>query len=112
LDAHCCRNWLAIGAVLAPLSGCMWLPTARIPADTEGVLVIRCREVHGWFDRDSHWMVMTWAWRKTEADAAPPGSFKVDDQCNWQVIRDANPALERARIEAPDAHPLGQPPPP
>jgi hypothetical protein len=90
------RSILAAICMLA-LASCAYLPIARLPADKEGALVIRCREVKGWFARDSRWLMIVWVWSKTGPHLEYPGSLDVTGSCDWSVVR--------AAIEARDGPP-------
>ena len=72
------------------LSSCAWFPISHIPSDKEGALVVRCREVKGWFGRDSHWLMIVWVWSKTGALPEVPGSLEIDSECRWAVEREAD----------------------
>ena len=70
------------------LTSCAWYPIARIPEGKEGALVVRCREVKGWFGRDSHWVMIVWVWSKSGTIPENPGNLVVDGDCAWRVERD------------------------
>jgi hypothetical protein len=79
------------------------MPIARLPADKEGALVIRCREVKGWFGRDSHWLMMVWVWSKTGTIPDNPGNLEIDSACAWRVEREPGPQITiRPRPPSPD----------
>jgi hypothetical protein len=79
----------ALLAALLCVSGCAYLPIARLPADKEGALVIRCREVHGWFNRDQRWLMVVWVWSKTGTIPEHPGNLEITGTCDWSVVRAA-----------------------
>ena len=78
---------------LVLLASCAWYPLARLPSDKEGALVVRCREVKGWFGRDSHWVMIVWVWSKTGALPEAPGSLEIDSECRWSVEREPGPQI-------------------
>jgi hypothetical protein len=82
---------MRLNALLATvlISACTYLPIARLPADKEGALVIRCREVKGWFQRDSRWLMIVWVWSKTGTIPEHPGNLEVTGSCDWNVARTA-----------------------
>jgi hypothetical protein len=82
------RNRLAAACCLL-LSSCAYLPISRLSADKEGALVIRCREVKGWFQRDSRWLMIVWVWSKTGTLPENPGNLEVTGSCDWSVARQA-----------------------
>ena len=63
-----------------------------MPSDKEGALVVRCREVKGWFGRDSHWVMVVWVWSKTGTIPENPGNIEIDSECRWSVEREAGPS--------------------
>ena len=74
-------------ALCCVLTSCAMYPIGRLPADKEGALVMRCREVKGWFGRDSHWLMVAWVWSKTGAMPDNPGEIEIDPDCNWRISR-------------------------
>ncbi len=83
----------AIIALCCVLTGCAMYPIARLPSDKEGALVVRCREVKGWFGRDSHWLVIMWVWSKTGTIPDNPGNLEIDGECAWRVEREPGPRI-------------------
>ena len=75
------------------LSSCAWYPIARMPSDKEGALVVRCREVKGWFGRDSHWVMIVWVWSKSGALPDNARQLEIDSECQWSVEREAGPQI-------------------
>jgi hypothetical protein len=96
------RAAIALG-LLVLISGCAYLPIARLPADKEGALVIRCREVKGWFGRDSRWLMVVWVWSKTGTLAELPGNLEVTGTCDWSVARQAIDVLDPPLAVPPDS---------
>jgi hypothetical protein len=82
------RLVVALASVVVA-AGCAYLPIARIPADKEGALVVRCREVHGWFQRDQRWLMVVWVWSKSGTIPEHPGNLEVTGSCDWSVARTA-----------------------
>ena len=91
-----CRLLPCLALVATLLTGCAWYPIARIPADKEGALVVRCREVKGWFGRDSHWLMVVWVWSKTGTIPDNPGNLEIDGECAWRVEREPGPQSRSA----------------
>jgi hypothetical protein len=91
------------GCLLAFTLGCAYLPIARLPADKEGALVIRCREVQGWFNRDSRWLMIVWVWSKTGTIPEHPGNLEVTGSCDWSIARQAIDV-----VDPPPAVPHGE----
>ena len=75
-------------ALCCAIASCAWYPIARMPSDKEGALVVRCREVKGWFGRDSHWLMVVWVWSKTGTIPDNPGNIEIDSECRWSVERE------------------------
>ena len=82
-----------IALCCALLTSCAWYPIARMPSDKEGALVVRCREVKGWFGRDSHWVMIVWVWSKTGTIPDNPGNLEIDSECAWRVEREPGPQV-------------------
>ena len=102
-------------ALACALTSCAMYPIARLPSDKEGALVVRCREVKGWFGRDSHWLMVVWVWSKTGTIPDNPGEILIDPDCAWSVNRTTPSATAAApahpRSATPPPHPAAEPQP-
>jgi len=81
------------------LMSCAYLPIARLPAGKEGALVVRCREVHGWFNRDQRWLMVVWVWSKSGTIPEHPGNLEVTGSCDWSVARTAIDVLDPPKVQ-------------
>ena len=70
---------------------------------------MRCREVKGWFGRDSHWLMVVWVWSKTGTIPDNPGELEIDPTVSWSVNRTG--ITPSATAAAPAPHPAAEPPP-